>query len=59
MCGSLRDDGVSYSDYLEQLTSVHPWRNTTAYPKPDEADCRSRHLCFDVGENLEIEPHID
>ena len=23
MCGPLRDDGVSYGDYLEQLSSLH------------------------------------
>ena len=34
MCGPLRDDGVSYGDYLEQLTHLIFLKTNDEYAKP-------------------------
>lgn len=34
MCGPLRDDGVSYGDYLEQLTYLIFLKMSDEYAKP-------------------------
>lgn len=34
MCGPLRDDGVSYGDYLEQLTYLIFLKMSDEYSKP-------------------------
>ena len=43
-CHTLRDDGVGYGDYLEQLTYLLFLKMTVCAPKSSRETCRSQSL---------------